>query len=104
LEIILHGCVPTLNFNSDAVDSSFPVVLGLTDTQLKKIVVWHGVGTAGKNRAFEFSPCAPAFKTTFTRAGGGDIWRVQQAGPGGFLDEMELKSRGQKIIRRIMEL
>jgi len=107
LEIILHGHIPTFNFDFDqeiTVDSSFPVVFGLTDTQLKEIVVWHGVGTAGKERAFEFSPCPPVFKTMFTRAEGGDTWRVQQTGPGGFVDKTELKSCGQKIISHIMEL
>jgi len=107
LELILHERTPTLNFGPGGVhvvDSSFPVIKDLNDTQLQEIVVWHGVETMGKDCMLEFSPCSPAFRATFTRVGGGDMWRVQQAGPGGFADKGELEDHGWKIISRTMEL
>jgi hypothetical protein len=108
LELILHKRTPTFDFASGGqvhvIDSSFPVVNGLGDTRLQEIVVWHGIGTMGQNRMFKFSPCSPAFKAVLTRDGDGDVWRVQQAGPGGFADRAELENRGWKIIYRIMDL
>jgi hypothetical protein len=52
----------------------------------------------GKDRMIEFSPCSPAFRAVLTRDGGGEIWRVQQEGPGGFADRAELENHGWKII------
>lgn len=107
LELILHKRTPVFDFGPGdfhVIDSSFPIVNGLNDTQLREMVVWHGVETMGKDYMLEFSPCSPAFKVALTRDRGSDIWRIKQTGPDGFADRVELEDRGWKIISRIMEM
>ena len=41
------------------VDSLFPVVFGLHDTQIEKVVVWHRVDVMEKSPFLQFSPYSP---------------------------------------------